>query len=87
MMLNLLHSGVFNRIRGLVAGGFTRMKDNDIAFGKNAGEIISGVTGKFNFPVCFRFPAGHQLKNKTLIFGRKTLLRVKEGKCSLEFNP
>ncbi len=87
MMMNLVHSGALNRICGMVAGGFTRMNDNEISFGKNACEIISGLTGKFDIPVCFNFPAGHQLKNKTLIFGRKMLLRVEKGSCSLEFNP
>jgi len=86
IMMNLLHSGVFNKIKGLVCGGFTKMNDNDIPFGKNAEEIIAGITSKFNIPVCFGFPAGHQLKNKTLIFGRQTRLRVKEGTCSLKFN-
>ena len=87
MMLNLLHSGVFHKIKGLVVGGFTRMHDNDIPFGKNAEEIISEISRKFRIPVCFGFPAGHLLKNKTLIFGRQTLLRVEPGTCSLTFNP
>ncbi len=87
MMLNLLHSGALNRIRGLVAGGLTKMHDNEIPFGKSAEELISEITAKFRIPVCFSFPAGHQLKNKTLIFGRQTRLRVKKGSCSLIFNP
>jgi muramoyltetrapeptide carboxypeptidase len=87
MMLNLLHSGVFNKIRGLVVGGLTRIRDNEIPFGRSAEEIIAEITARFSFPVCFGFPAGHQAQNKTLIFGRQTHIRVKEGKCSLEFNP
>ena len=86
MMLNLMQSGVFNRIRALVAGSFAKMNDNAIPFGKNAEEIIAEITQKFRIPVCFNFPAGHQLKNKTLILGREIRLRVNEGTCSLMFN-
>ncbi len=86
MMLNLLHSGVFQKLKGIVVGSFTKMNDNFVPFGKNAEEIIAGITHKFNIPVCFGFPAGHQSKNNTLIFGRKVHLRVKEGTCSLVFN-
>ncbi len=87
MILNLMQSGVFNRIRALVAGSFTKMNDNEIPFGKNAEEIIAGIIQKYRVPVCFNFPAGHQLKNKTLILGREIRLRVNEGTSSLMFNP
>ena len=79
MMLNMLMSGSLNKIKGLVVGGFTGIKDNTISFGKNYNEIIAEAVKKFSFPVAFSLPAGHQSENNTLIFGRKMQLRVEDG--------
>jgi len=85
MMLNMLMSGSLNKIRGLVVGGFTDIRDNKIPFGKNYDEIIVEAVKKFSFPVAFSFPAGHQSENKALIFGRKMQLRVEDGVSSIVF--
>ena len=87
MFMNLSLSGTFNRVKALVIGDFTGIKDNEDPFGKDIYEIISEITDHYNIPVCFNFPAGHDLKNKTLIFGRKVLLRVEETHSSLKFHP
>ena len=85
MMLNMLMSGSLNKIKGLVVGGFTGIRDNTIPFGKKYDEIIAEAVKKFSFPVAFSFPAGHQSENKTLIFGRKMQLRVEDGVSSIVF--
>ena len=85
MMLNLLMSGSLNKIKGLVVGAFTDIRDNQVPFGKNYEEIIADVIKKLSFPVAFSFPAGHQSENKTLIFGRKMQLRVEKDACSIVF--
>jgi muramoyltetrapeptide carboxypeptidase len=85
MMLNMLMSGNLNKIKGLVVGGFTGIKDNLIPFGKNYDEIIAEAVKKFSFPVAFSFPAGHQSENNTLIFGRKMQLRVEDGVSNIVF--
>ncbi len=85
MMLNMLMSGSLNKIKGLVVGAFTDIKDNLIPFGRNYYEIITEVIKKFSFPVAFSFPAGHQSENKTLIFGRKMQLKVEEDASSIVF--
>jgi len=79
MMLNLLHSGSLNNIKALLIGGFTDLKDNTIPFGKNYDGIISEIVEKFEYPLVFSFPAGHQNQNLTLIFGRQMQL-ISEGK-------
>jgi muramoyltetrapeptide carboxypeptidase len=85
MMLNLLMSGSLNKIKGLVVGGFTDIRDNTIPFGKKYDEIIAEAVRKFSFPVAFSFPAGHNSENKTLIFGRKMQLRVEGGVSTIVF--
>lgn len=85
MMLNLLMSGSLNKIAGLLVGGFTEIKDNNIPFGKNYDEIISDIIKKFSFPTAFLFPAGHQKENKTLILGRKVQLKVEKDETTVIF--
>ena len=85
MMLNLSVSGSLNKIKALLVGGFTDIKDNTVPFGKSCFEIISEIAGEFNFPVAFSFPAGHQNNNKTLIFGRQMQLRVEEDRSTVSF--
>jgi len=76
MMQNFYHSGVFAKIAGLIVGSFSEIKDNEIPFGMDAYEIIRNTVDKFNFPVCFNFPAGHISENRTLILGREVQLSV-----------
>ncbi len=86
MMQNLLHSGVFGKICGLIVGSFTDIKDNDIPFGSDVYQIILDTVDKFDFPVCFDFPSGHISSNTTLIFGREVQLNVGEEGVEVEFS-
>lgn len=85
MMQNLFHSGALNRVKAVIAGGFTKMKDNDIPFGKTAEEIIAETLRPFGIPLCLNFPSGHQSENNTLIFGREVLLSIGEEGGTLRF--
>lgn len=86
MIQNLAHSGVFKNISGLITGAFTKIKDNDIPFGSDVHEIILSAVEKFNFPVCFDFPAGHISNNMTLILGREIQLTVEKEKAEVLFS-
>ena len=85
MMQNLKRSGKLINLAGLIIGGMTEMKDNKIAFGKTAEEIIMENVKEFNYPVCFGFPAGHIDQNMALILGRKIELNVSQKLTSLFF--
>jgi muramoyltetrapeptide carboxypeptidase len=87
MMQNLVLSGAIHRVKAVVCGGFTKMRDNDVPFGKTAEEIIAESIKPFNIPLCLNFPAGHQFRNLTLIFGRDVQLRVEDDLCHLQFQP
>jgi muramoyltetrapeptide carboxypeptidase len=76
MMLNLKRSGKLHGLAGLIVGGFTDMHDNAIPFGMNAYEIIADAVSKYNFPVCFDFPAGHIPDNRALVIGRTYKMQV-----------
>lgn len=85
MMLNLDRSGKLKGLAGLVVGGMTDMKDNNIPFGRNAEEIIADAVKKYKYPVCFGFPAGHILKNSALSLGRRAELKVSAKGSSLAY--
>ncbi|WP_276360112.1 LD-carboxypeptidase [Daejeonella sp. H1SJ63] len=78
MMWNLKRSGKLNNLKGLIAGSFTEMKDNDIPFGQNAEQIIMDHVKEFDYPVCFNFPAGHIADNRALILGRTVSLQAED---------
>jgi muramoyltetrapeptide carboxypeptidase len=76
MIRALDRAGKLKNLAGLMAGGFTDLKDNDIPFGQTVPEIIMEVVKDYNYPVCFDFPAGHIPDNQSLIFGRTLSLKV-----------
>lgn len=85
MMWHLKRAGKLAELKGLIVGGFTDLKDNDIPFGQTAEEIIFNHVKEYNYPVCFDFPAGHISDNHALIFGRKVSLRVKPDGINLTY--
>lgn len=85
MMMNLKRNGCLESLKGIVVGSMTKMKDNDIPWGKNALEIIEDITKKYNIPMVYNFPAGHIPDNRALIFGRQVLLEVSEYGTVLTF--
>ncbi|WP_394332546.1 S66 peptidase family protein [Flavobacterium swingsii] len=81
MMMNLQRNGCLESIKGIIVGSMTKMKDNDIPWGKNALQIIEDVTKKYNIPIIYNFPAGHIQDNRALIMGNKVTIDV-NGECS-----
>jgi muramoyltetrapeptide carboxypeptidase len=78
MIRALDRAGKLKNLAGLIVGGFTDLKDNDIPFGQTVPEIIRDVVKDYNYPVCFDFPAGHIPDNQSIIFGRNLLFKVDE---------
>ncbi len=69
-------SGILDRISGLLVGHFTKMRDGQTPFGKNAWEIIREAVEPWDYPVVFGFPAGHELPNDPLLMGGMITLDV-----------
>jgi len=84
MMMSLKRSGKLQQMRGMIVGGFTEMKDNQIPFGKSAQEIILDTVKEYGYPVCFDFPAGHGKENVALYLGRNVKIGVND-KVNLTF--
>ena len=85
MLMNLKRNGYFTNLKGLIVGGMTDMRDNEIPFGKSAKEIILDIVSEYDFPVVFDFPAGHLNDNNALILGREVRLEVGKGKTKVSF--
>ncbi|MBS1625844.1 MAG: LD-carboxypeptidase [Bacteroidetes bacterium] len=83
MMMNLKRSGKLHDLAGLVVGGLTDMKDNTIPFGMTAEEIIREHVERYDFPVCFDFPAGHIADNNTIVLGKMTRMEVGENNVTV----
>jgi muramoyltetrapeptide carboxypeptidase len=76
MMQNLLRSGTFEGLKGLLVGGMTDMRDNEVPFGRDALQIVSDTVSGMGFPLAFQLPSGHGVENFALIMGRTTHLET-----------
>jgi muramoyltetrapeptide carboxypeptidase len=76
MIRTLDRAGKLKNLAGLIVGGFTEVKDNDIPFGQTVEEIVMDVVKNYNYPVCFDFPAGHVPDNQALVLGKNLELHV-----------
>lgn len=86
MMTNLDRNGYFKNVKGMLIGGMTKMRDNDIPWGHDALEIVRDITKKYNIPICFNFPAGHIKDNRALIMGKTVTLDVTASGTTLIFD-
>ncbi|MDB5262903.1 MAG: LD-carboxypeptidase [Adhaeribacter sp.] len=85
MLVQLDRAGKLINLAGLLVGDMSDMKDNAVPFGKTAYEIIREHAGKYNFPISFGFPTGHEPKNLALVCGRQALLKVEASGTSLQY--
>jgi muramoyltetrapeptide carboxypeptidase len=85
MMMSLKRCGCFDNLNGLIVGGMTKMRDNDIPWGKNANQIIADVTKGYSFPILYNFPAGHFHDNRALVFGKQVSLELTAVTSKLTF--
>ncbi len=85
MLMNLERCGCFKDLKGLVIGSMTKMKDNEIPWGKNANQIIADITKEYTFPILYNFPAGHIQNNNAMIFGKQVSLELNASTSKLIF--
>ena len=85
MLRTLKRAGKLSQLKGLIVGGFTDVKDNDIPFGQTVPEIVMDIVREYDYPVCFDFPAGHIADNCSLILGTSLNLSVTDAGASIVF--
>ncbi|MDB4835294.1 LD-carboxypeptidase [Cyclobacteriaceae bacterium] len=75
---------VFSQIKGLVIGYMSDMHDNKIPYGHNTYEIIYQTISKYNIPVAFNIPIGHEANNQPIIIGGEMHLNVQKTGTTFE---
>jgi muramoyltetrapeptide carboxypeptidase len=85
MMVHLDRTGKLASLAGLLVGHFTDSKDNAIPFGQTPYKIIQTYAAKYNFPVAYGFPVGHEPLNMALICGRKAQMTVDADGVRVEY--
>lgn len=70
MFFALEKAGALDKIKGLIVGGMTQLKDTEIPFGKTVEELILSHFQLRKIPIAFDFPAGHIQHNQALVFGK-----------------
>ena len=84
MLYQLKRSGKFDKLSGLIIGGFTEMKDTERPFGKTIYEIIHEIIKDADYPICFGFPVSHGKENYPLKIGGRYKLKVGEDNVILK---
>lgn len=86
MLWNLKRTGKLEKLKGLIIGGFNRLKPDDPGeeFGRTIIEIVMEKVNAYSYPVCFDFPVGHQKYNVALKCGVKHRLSVNDETVYLE---
>ena len=85
MLWALKRAGKFKKLKGLIVGGFSSMKDNDPPFGQTVEEMVWDKVKEYDFPVAFGYPAGHIDDNHALVLGRKVKLTTTEDGVALTY--
>ncbi len=83
MLWQLYKSNRLKNLAGLLVGGFTDTKNNDIPFFQSPYESVLEKITAYNYPVCFDFPIGHQARNMALKFGSNYTLNVANNTVTL----
>ncbi|WP_375416959.1 LD-carboxypeptidase [uncultured Hymenobacter sp.] len=86
MLLHLHRSGQLAGVAGLVVGHFSQMRDNTVPFGQTAYEIIDHYARRYDFPVGYGFPTGHEADNMSLVVGRSARLMIDESGTRLAYS-
>lgn len=85
MLWTLKRAGRLQKLKGLIVGGFTELKDYDPPFGQSFQEIIFDKVKEYDYPVAFGCPAGHIEDNRALTFGKEIVLTVDESNVNIQY--
>lgn len=78
--MQLKLAGAFNKISGLIIGGFSDMADNGrVAFGRTIEDMIDQHTQGTNFPIVLDAPFGHENRLITLPVGARATLKADQA--------
>ncbi|MTI19706.1 LD-carboxypeptidase [Fulvivirga sp. RKSG066] len=85
MFTQLHRTGKLKDLAGLVIGDFSDMKDTEIKFGKDIHELILSHVNKYDYPMAFGMPIGHESKNLAIPVGRVVDFEVNSSSTKLTY--
>lgn len=85
MLFAFKKAGVFSKIKGLIVGGMTDLKDTETPIGFTLEELVLSQFEFHRIPIAFDFPAGHVDDNRALVLGKKVELTVSSESTELFF--
>lgn len=85
MLWALKHAGVFDEISGLIIGSFTDIKQDETEFPETIEAMILKFVEHRDIPVFFKFPAGHENDNWTLVMSGKYRMEVSADDATIEY--
>lgn len=83
MFVQLKRAGKLNKVKGVIVGDFSDVKEQSTPFGKSIEEIVLEHVGELDIPIAFGFPMGHDKVNIPFRLGEEVTLEVNESKSSL----
>lgn len=86
MLWSLRRAGKLEGLAGIVIGGMTEMKDNEIPFGDSAEGIMKTHFQAFTGPIAFGIPVGHRPFNQACYLGVKAKLIVEDDGAALTYD-
>jgi muramoyltetrapeptide carboxypeptidase len=86
MMTQFKRSGKLDRIKGLIVGHMTDIRETSLPFGERVEEIILNAIANVDCPVAFNFPSGHENPNLAWIHGGTATLEVNDHGTTLRYD-
>ena len=83
MFTHLMRSGKLSGLRGLAVGYVSDVKDTTPGFGETVEQIILDKVGRYDYPVAFDLPTGHENPNLAWRSGSTMTLTVNGSGSSL----
>jgi len=83
MLVALDRAGKLKNLKGLIVGSMEKIKVDDYYYDTTTEDVIMGICGKYDYPVCFNFPAGHAGENVALRLGCVATLVVTPERCQV----
>ncbi len=78
MLLQLMQSGAFRRVKGLVLGQFTKRKQQTKEAPDLMQRVLKAFCAQLDIPIVMNFPIGHVKKNFTVAHGARVEFNADE---------
>ncbi|MBT8375948.1 MAG: LD-carboxypeptidase [Bacteroidia bacterium] len=85
MLQSLKRAGYFDNCKGVIVGDMSKLRKNTTLWGSSIEQLIIDALAKYDFPIAFNMPAGHEKDNRAMILGDIVELRVSKKQSTLTF--